>query len=166
MDMLDDAILVTAAGYQELEQELQELTANGRRRMNERLREARLGGDIADNPAVVELLEEQLQLEARIASLSAKLAAAQIAEPPADGCAGVGSAVRVRHLESGDIAEYELVGPIEPRVGHRRVSVAAPVGRALLGRRTGALVEVATPRGQHALEVLSVRRPGLVEEAA
>jgi len=164
--MLDDAILVTAAGYQELEQELQELMANGRRRLNERMREARLGGDIADNPAVLELLEEQLQLEARIASLSGKLAAAQIAEPPTDGRAGVGSAVRVRHLDSGVIDEYELVGPIESRVGDRRVSVAAPVGRALLGRRSGALVEVATPRGQTALEVLGVRHAGLVEEAA
>lgn len=166
METFEDAMLVTAAGYEELERELLELTANGRRRMSERLRDARLDGDIADNPALLELLEEQLRLESRIASLSGKLAAAQVAVPPVDGCAGVGSAVRVRHLENGDVAEYELVGAFESGAGHRRVSVAAPVGRALLGHRPGALVEVATPRGQLALEVLSVRDAELVGEAA
>ena len=153
MDTFDDALLITAAGYQELEREYLELTANGRRRMSERVRDARLDGGIADNPALLELLEEQLQLESRIASLSAKLAAAQVATPSADGRAGVGSAVRVRHRESGDVAEYELVGTIESGVGQRRVSIGAPVGRALLGHLPGALVEVTTPRGQLALEV-------------
>jgi transcription elongation factor GreA len=168
MDTLDDALLVTAKGYEELELELEleELTTKGRPRMSERMRDARLDGNIADNPALLELLEEHLQLESRIASLSAKLAEAQVAAPPADGRAGVGSAVRVRHLDSGDVAEYELVGTIESGVGDRRVSIGAPVGRALLGHRPGALVEVATPRGPLGLEVLSVRHAGFVQEAA
>jgi len=166
MDTFDDPLLVTAAGYQELEREYLELTANGRRRLSERVRDARLDGGIADNPALFELLEEQLQLESRIASLSAKLAAAQIATPPADGRAGVGSAVRVRHRESGDVAEYELVGTIESGLGQRRVSIGAPVGRALLGHLPGALVEVTTPRGQLALEVIGVRHASFIDEAA
>jgi transcription elongation factor GreA len=74
--------------------------------------------------------------------------------------------VLVRHLDNGDIAEYELVGTIEPGVGARRVSVRAPVGRALLGHRAGALVEVTAPGGTLALEVLSVRHRPLIEEAA
>jgi transcription elongation factor GreA len=166
VETLDQALLVTAGGYEELRQELLDLTSNGRRRMAERLREARLDGDIADNPALLELLEEQVQLESRIAALSGNLAAAQIAAPPADGRAGVGSSVRVRHLDSGDVAEYELVGALEPGVGARRVSVSAPVGRALLGRRPGSLVEVTAPRGVLALEILSVRHGRLIEEAA
>jgi len=166
VDTSDNALLVTASGYRELEREFLELTANGRRRMSERVRDARLDGHIADNPALLELLEEQLELESRIASLSGKLATAQVAKPPVDGRAGVGSAVRVRHLDSGDVAEYELIGTIESGVGHRCVSIGAPVGRALLGHRPGALIEVATPRGEMALEVLGVRHADLVEEAA
>jgi transcription elongation factor GreA len=166
VETLDDALLVTADGYEELKQELLDLTSNGRREMADRLREARLDGDIADNPALLELLEEQAQLESRIAALSGNLAAARIAAPPVDGCAGVGSSVLVRHLDNGDIAEYELVGTIEPGVGARRVSVRAPVGRALLGHRAGALVEVTAPGGTLALEVLSVRHRPLIEEAA
>jgi len=75
MDTFDDPLLVTAAGYQELEREYLELTANGRRRLSERVRDARLDGGIAENPALFELLEEQLQLESRIASLSGDSAA-------------------------------------------------------------------------------------------
>jgi transcription elongation factor GreA len=53
--------------------------------------------------------------------------------------------------------EYELVGAIEPQVGDGRVSVAAPVGRALVGQRVGARLNVATPGGTVPLEVLGVR---------
>jgi len=98
--------------------------------------------------------------------LSEKLAAAQIAPPSAEGCAGVGSVVQVRHLDSGDIAEYELVGTIESGVGHGRISVGAPVGNALLGQRPGACIEVNAPCGQLKLELLSVRHGYHVEEAA
>jgi transcription elongation factor GreA len=166
VETIDDTLLVTAGGYKQLEQELEELTTESRQRMSERMRDARLDGDIADNPALLELLEEQLQLEMRIAALSEKLAAAQIATAPADGRAGVGSVVRVRHVDSGDIAEYELVGTIEAGVGHRRVSVGAPVGHALLGHRPGARVEVAAPCGRLTLELLSVCHTDSVEEAA
>jgi transcription elongation factor GreA len=166
VETLDDTLLVTAGGYKQLEKDLVDLTTNGRQRMSERMRDARLDGDVADNPALLELLEEQLQLEMRIAALSEKLAAAQVAPAPADGRAGVGSVVRVRHLDSGDIAEYELVGTIEPGVGYRRVSVGAPVGHALLGHRPGARVEVAAPCGPLTLELLSVCHADSVAAAA
>ena len=76
--------------------------------------------------------------------------------PAPDGTAGIGSRVRVRHGDSGEVAEYELVGPIESDVGNGRVSVGAPVGRALVGRCRGATVAVETPRGTMQLEILSV----------
>jgi transcription elongation factor GreA len=62
----------------------------------------------------------------------------------------------VRHCDTGDLAEYDLVGPIEPDVGNGRVSVGAPVGRALLGRVDGDTVVVDTPRGPKQLEILAV----------
>jgi transcription elongation factor GreA len=112
------------------------------------------------------LLEEHAQLELRIATLDGRLAAAKIAAPPVDGSAGVGSSVRGRHLYTNEVAEYELVGAIESNVGNGRISVGAPVGRALVGRRAGALVEVATPCGTLALELLGVRHLDLAQEAA
>jgi transcription elongation factor GreA len=153
----DDAdVLVTAAGYAQLCAELEALRTLGRREVTEHLRDAREDGD-PDNPMLFDLLEEQAQLERRIALLETKAAAASIVGPAADGTAGIGSCVRVRHGDSGEVAEYELVGSIESDVGNGRVSVAAPVGRALVGGRRGATVAVETPRGTMQLEILSVR---------
>jgi transcription elongation factor GreA len=151
--------LVTARGYRLLEDELTRLRSDARRGISERLRQAREDGRPADNPALGDLLEEQAHLEARIATLELQLATARIAPATPHGRAGVGSAVRVRHLANDQVVEYELVGAIDPDVGNGRVSLAAPVGQALVGCRAGERVEVVVPRGVLGLEILSVRSP-------
>jgi len=123
---VDDRLLITARGYEDLRAELETLRGGVVPELSERLRDARQDGHLADNPPLFDLLEEQAQLDRRIAVLEAQLAAAQIAAPATDGCAGIGSRVCVRDLEVGDTVEYELVGAIEPKVGDGRVSVAAP----------------------------------------
>ena len=152
-----EAFLVTAGGYARLQSELDRLRTKGRREIAERLRELREDGGLADNPTLFDLLEEQAELERRIALLEGHAASAQVVGPVANGMAGIGSSVRVRHLATGELAEYELVGVIDPDVGNGRVSVSAPVGRALVGRRAGETVEVETPRGTLDIEVLGVR---------
>jgi transcription elongation factor GreA len=151
-----DDLLVTAKGYERLRRELETLRGEGRRAMSERIREARADGHLEDNPALFDLLEEQSQLERRIATLEARLAAARIAEPNGDGSAGIGSWVRLRDLETSELFEYELVGAIEGNVGQGRVSVEAPVGRALLGAAAADVVTVACPHGELRFEVVDV----------
>jgi transcription elongation factor GreA len=153
----DQALVVTADGYEQLRSELERLCTDGRADMSERLREAREDGHLANNPALYDLLEEQGQLERRIAILEGQLAAAEIVVPADDGAASIGSVVRVRDRQTGDLAEYELVGPIESDIAAGRVSVEAPVGRALVRQGVGAVVDVETPRGTLGLKVLSVR---------
>jgi transcription elongation factor GreA len=126
---VDNGLLITATGYEDLRAELETLRGGIAPGLSERLREARQDGHLADNPPLFDLLQEQAQLDQRISLLEARLAAAQIAAPATDGRAGIGSRVRVRDLEAGNIVQYELVGAIEPKVGNGRVSVAAPVGR-------------------------------------
>jgi transcription elongation factor GreA len=118
----DEAVLITADGYQQLCSELEALRTHARREMSERLREARTDGHLENNPALFDLLEEQTDLERRIASIEGQVAAAQIVAPASNGIAGIGSCVRVRDLAAGEIAEYALVGAIEPDVGNGRVS--------------------------------------------
>ena len=153
-----DDVLVTAAGYEQLRAELDHLRTVRRAEIAEHLREARDDSD-PNNPALYELLEAQTQLGQRIAVLTAQVAAARVVEPASDGSAGIGSLVRVRDGDSGEVVEYELVGRIEADVEHGRVSVEAPVGRALVRARRGDTVAVETPRGQLQLDVLSVRCP-------
>ena len=148
--------LVTAEGYERLCSELESLRSEGRRAMSEQLREARADGHLENNPALFDVLEEQAQLERRIATLEAQLAAARIAEPNRDGSAGIGSFVRLRDLETGELFGHALVGAIEGNAGQGCVSAEAPVGRALVGAATGDIVTVVCPRGELRLEVISV----------
>jgi len=159
---VEDGTLITAGGLARLEHELDGLRDVARHELAERFRTARNDGDAAENPALIDLLEEHGQLERRIAILEAQVASARVVAPARDGVAGLGTSVRVRDSGTGEVAEYELVGAVEADVGNGRVSLAAPVGRALFGRRKGDVVEVETPRGTIALEVLAVR----VERAA
>jgi transcription elongation factor GreA len=161
-----EALPITAAGYERLRSELETLRTDGRRRMSERLREAREDGHLADNPALYDVFVEQAQLERRIASLEEQEAAAQIVAPAPDGIAGIGSRVRVRDVAVGEVAEYDLVGAIEADAGDGRVSVGAPLGRALVGRGAGESVEVETPRGTLWFEILGVHARQAPRKAA
>jgi transcription elongation factor GreA len=152
----DESPLISRTGYDRLRAEIAKL-CNSRPEMVDRLREARDDGSLADNPALYEALEEQAQLEQRIALLEGQLAAARIVQPNGDGTVGVGNSVRLRDLGTNEVVEYELVGGIEASAGNGRVSIAAPVGQALLGAARGEVVKVATPRGKVQLEVLEVR---------
>jgi transcription elongation factor GreA len=164
---IEDGQLITAAGLERLQRELDELRDIGRRDLAERFRAARNDGDVAENPALIDLLEEQGQLERRIAVLEMQIANARVVSPTPDGVAGLGTSVVVRDGATGEVAEYELVGAVEADVGNGRVSLAAPVGRALVGSRKGDIVEVETPRGTIALEVLDVRvDPTVARKAA
>lgn len=155
----EDDLLITAGGHGRLRAELELLRTVRRSALTEQLRETREDGD-PDSSLLFELLEEQAQLEARINLLETLVAAARVVSHAADGSAGIGSRVRVRHRDGGDVAEYELVGPIEADIGNGRVSVGSPVGRALLGRRHGETVVVETPRGPKHLEILAVVAAG------
>lgn len=154
-----ETVPITPAGYERLRAELEALSTDGRREIAERLREAREAGQLEDNPAVLEVLEEQAQLERKIATLEAQLAAVEIVEPRNDGRVGVGSQVVIRDLETGEVARYEVVGPLEGGSGEGRLSAAAPVGQALLGAAAGETVTVASPRGTIRFLVLDVSVP-------
>jgi transcription elongation factor GreA len=110
-----ETVLVTAEGYERLRSELEMLRVDGRRQVSERLREVREDGNLADHLPLYDVLVEQAQLERRIATLAAQVAAARIAVPSANGVAGIGTSVG--DVPTGEVADYELVGEIESDAG-------------------------------------------------
>jgi transcription elongation factor GreA len=161
-----DAHAMTQAGYERLRDELQELSTTRRDELADALKDARAdGGDLADNAALADAIDEQQRLERRIEELEATLAYARIVPPARDGTAGIGSRVRVCREGRPPIV-YELVGALEADPRTHRVSIASPVGRALLGRSAGDIVDVDTPSGRRRLEVLAVDQVALEASAA
>jgi transcription elongation factor GreA len=149
---------ITRNGYERLCDELTALTTTSRAEISDRLRDAReQGGDLADNLELIDALEDQELLERRITTLEAVLGAARVVDrPPRDGTVGVGSRVRLGDIESGVATEYLVVGSVEADPAQRKISSESPVGRALLGRRAGDIVDVDAPRGTMRFRILDV----------
>jgi transcription elongation factor GreA len=84
------------------------------------------------------------------------LGASRIVDYPSrDGTIGVGSRVHLRDIDSGRAAEYHVVGSVEADPIRGRISIESPVGRALLGRRSGDTIEVEAPGGSMHFRVLA-----------
>jgi transcription elongation factor GreA len=135
--------------------ELAELTGVKRREVIARIRAAKELGDLKENADYSSAREEQSFLEGRVQALEARLREAVIAVVPAAGAgADLGSKITVEI--DGMTDTYVLVGTAEADPSSGRLSVASPVGRALLGAVAGAEVAVQTPRGSVVYRVLSV----------
>jgi transcription elongation factor GreA len=95
----------------------------------------------------------------RIGMIQERLRAARVVKPRSNGRVDVGERVRVREVMSGHSLELELVGQLEGDLAEGRVSVASPLGRALVGLRKGEIAAVDAPRGRLGFEVLAVELP-------
>jgi len=121
------------------------------------LREAAQAGDVTRNAAFEDARFEQARLEARIAELEQLLATAQVIDldqVPIDAVS-LGSVV---HLATSDgrAYRYTIVGSYEADPGAGRISNESPVGKALLGRKAGDQILVATPGGVKAYTILGI----------
>ena len=146
---------LTAGGVDRLRAELDELVAVRRPEVVGRIRAAKELGDLKENADYTAAREEQSFLEGRIQSIEARLRHAVIADVPAAGAgADIGSRITVEI--DGDVLTYELVGSAEADPGAGRLSIASPVGKALIGASAGTDVSVTTPRGAVAYRVIAV----------
>jgi transcription elongation factor GreA len=151
-------ILITPEGRARLDAELECLTNEGRREIAQRLKHAAASeANCAENAGYLDVREDQALLERRIALLADRLQSAQVVEPQlGNGRVDVGERVRVRDLESGARLKLELVGTLESDATVGRISVASPVGRAIVGLRRGQIAEVEAPRGRLQFKILAV----------
>jgi transcription elongation factor GreA len=153
-----DETVITRAGLARLSEELERLTGEGRREIAERLKRAVANEtNHAENADYLAVREDQVLLERRIAQLEDRLLSAQLTDPdPHNGRVDVGERVRLRALDSGKRLEVELVGRLEADPSSGRISIASPLGRALLGLRHGEIADVDAPRGRLRYKIVAV----------
>jgi transcription elongation factor GreA len=142
-------VILTPEGYEALKQELETLTTDRRREVADRIRTAREFGDIAENAEYDDAKNEQAMLEHKIAQLEERLARARLIDTDDvdTSVVSVGSVVRLRDVDAKETIEYHIVGSAEANPIENKLSNESPVGKAILGRKKGETVEVATPRG-------------------
>jgi transcription elongation factor GreA len=159
MGAVEKDVILTSEGYEKLKQQIEDLETNKRREVADRIREAREFGDITENSEYDDAKNEQALLEHRIARLKEQLRSARVIDPkdvPKD-VVSVGTRVRVKDVDHGDVDTYEIVGSAESDPANSRLSNESPVGRALLGRKKGETVEVAVPAGAIRLKIMDIK---------
>lgn len=149
------AVPMTAAGLEALQTELAELKAQ-RPRLVAEVANARSQGDLSENFAYHDARRQLGFLDGRIQTAEDTLRRAEVVGEAAveDGLIRMGSRVVVRD-EFGD-STYEIVGPTEGNLAAGKISVASPLGKALVGQRAGDSVSFDTPGGERQAQIVTV----------
>lgn len=155
--MTSEPTQITSEGLAELKAELERLEGPRRREISERIRTARAFGDLKENSEYHDAKNEQAFLETKIARLRERLTSAVVVvDSAAAGEAGFGSQVKLRDEESGTELYYRLVGATEANLAEGKLSIESPVAQAIVGRKAGERVAVATPRGDRTYTIIAV----------
>jgi len=149
---------MTAEGYQALDDELKRLKTLERPTVIAAIAEARLHGDLSENAEYHAAKDRQGWIEGRIAEIEDKIARAQIIDVSKLSGSQVkfGATVSVVDEDTEESARYQIVGEHEADVRSGKISIASPIARAMIGKETGDVVEVNTPGGVKAYEILKI----------
>jgi transcription elongation factor GreA len=152
-------IILTAEGHDKLKEEIEYLSTVKRREVAERIKQAREFGDIAENSEYDDAKNEQAMLEHRISMLEERLKGARIVakNDAPKGVVAVGTKVRLRDMDAKETIEYHVVGSAEANPAEHKLSNESPVGKAIIGRKKGEIVEVAAPRGSLKYKIMDVK---------
>jgi len=152
-------VILTREGYEKLKEEIAYLSNEKRREVAERIRIAREFGDIAENAEYDDAKNEQAMLEHRIAQLEERLANARVieADEVTTDTVSVGSKVRLKDMDANQTVEYHIVGSAEANPAEQKLSNESPVGKAIIGKKKGEIVEVAAPRGSLKYKIMDIK---------
>ena len=153
---------ITATGYARLEKELKELKSTARPAVIQAISTAREHGDLSENAEYHAAKEQQSHIEGRIAELADKLGRAEIIDVASISGRQIkfGATILLADEDTDEETSYQIVGEDESNIEEGRLSITAPLARALIGKEQGDSVEVMTPGGSKAYEVIEVNYTG------
>ena len=153
-----EKVPMTAAGHAAMLEEIKHLKTVERPRIIRAIEEARSHGDLSENAEYHAAKEQQGWAEARVAELEDKISRADVIDISKLSGETVmfGAKVTLVDEDSDQEAAYQIVGEFEADVKKGKISVASPIARAIIGKKMGDSVEVATPGGGKSYEILKV----------
>jgi len=154
-----EQIPITRSGYENLKAELARLKSVERPENIKAIEAARAHGDLSENAEFDAAKERQALLENRINELEYKLAHANVIDPDTHSKdrAVFACTVVLENIDTGECVEYRLVGPDESNIDKGYISVSSPLGKAILGKETGAEIVLQVPGGKRCYELLEIR---------
>jgi transcription elongation factor GreA len=159
--MDSEEVILTQAGYDKLEKELEYLKTTERTEIAGRIKVALGYGDLSENSEYDEAKSAQEQNENKIIELENKLRHAKIIDESEidTKTVQVGNIVGVHDMDFDEDAEYTIVGSTEVDLSQNKISNESPIGKALLGAKKGQTVEAELPNGGIAkFKILSIKK--------
>ncbi len=156
---LVDRIPITREGYETLKKELHHLKTVERPQNIKAIEEARAHGDLSENAEFEAAKDKQGFLQGRIQELEFKLGNADIIDTSALSVenAVFGSIVVLENTDTGENVSYQLVGPDESNIEKGKISVSSPLGKEILGKRSGDEVILNAPGGKRCYEIVEIQ---------
>ena len=150
--------ILTYEGLKRYEDELHDPKVNRRQEVAAKIKEAREQGDLSENAEYDAAKDEQRDIEARISELEAILKNVEVVDEldASSDRINIGSTVTIKDLEFGDEETYKIVGSTEANSLKGTISNESPVGRELIGKGVGAIIEIEAPGGIVQYEVIGL----------
>lgn len=156
--MSTNTVYLTKERMKEIEDEYHYLTTVARKDIAQKIADARSHGDLSENADYDAAKNEQGLLELKISQLGELLAKSQIISSgdfPTDKVY-ILSKVTLKNLKNNSKIEYSLVSAAEADFEQNKLSVTSPLGKAMLGRSVGDIIEVKIPNGVNKFEIVSI----------
>lgn len=150
----------TEGGLQKLKDELRQLKTVERPAVTRQIAEARDKGDLSENAEYDAAKEAQGLLEARIAKLDNVIANARVVDESKmdNSKAYILSKVTIKNLTNNMMLMYQLVAENEADIKSKKLSIESPIGKGLLGKELGDVVEIEIPAGKVKFEIVEIAR--------
>ena len=155
---MSNFVFYTEEGLQKLKDELYRLKTEGRKKVAQQIAEAREKGDLSENAEYDAALEAQAHLEARIGELEKLLQNARVVDQSQLNTNKVSmfTKVKLKNHTTKTVVEYLLVAENEANISQGKISITSPIGKCLIGKCVGEVVEVQVPAGKIKLEILEI----------
>ncbi|NIY80941.1 MAG: transcription elongation factor GreA [Rhodobacteraceae bacterium] len=152
-----EKILMTRAGYTALNDELKKLKSVERPAIIQAIAEARELGDLSENAEYHSAREKQSFIEGRIKELEGVLSLTDVIDPKTlSGAVKFSATVTIVDEDTDEEKTYQIVGEHEADIERGLLNIKSPLARALIGKDEGDSVEVRTPGGEKAYEILKI----------
>ena len=150
-------VFLTAKGFTEIEEELDELKRVKRPEVINAIKEARALGDLSENAEYHSARGEQAIIEGRIQELEYMIDHAVIINEEASDKVRIGSTIVIKYVGEEDTEEYKIVGSTEADPFEDKISNESPIAKALMGKKKGDIVTVESPNGKYDIELINVK---------
>jgi transcription elongation factor GreA len=153
-----DKVPMTAAGFQRLQDDLKHLKGSERPAIIRAIAEAREHGDLSENAEYHAARERQSFIEGQIGEIEDRISRAEVIEASklSGNTVKFGATVTLVDEDTEDEVTYQLVGEFEADINAGLLSITSPLARALIAKTVGDNIEVTTPGGSKAYEILKI----------